>query len=139
MSKKALLTQFRKEYNEACTKDVAEGDCHHTDAVVDKFMNMETEEFDADDLNEIIDDVQDERQFNTPQTFGKDHPPSDVKTIKHFIFLIEGREPITIEEDSLQDAKDTMYNKMDIDLDEEVWQAVEIDICGSVENVAWIK
>jgi len=56
-TKESLLTDFEREYSEALQKDFGTDDTVYSDIVIDKYMNMDTELFDSDDLNEIIDKV----------------------------------------------------------------------------------
>jgi hypothetical protein len=61
--KKRLLSMFEKEYRRSIEIEnyfstVPAGE--NREAIIDKYMEMDTDEFDADDLNEIMDKVEEE-------------------------------------------------------------------------------
>lgn len=61
-TKKQLLKQFSKEYSTALKLEIDLfpniQDTPSCEAVLDKYMNMNVELFDADDLNEIVDQIE---------------------------------------------------------------------------------
>lgn len=71
LSKKDVLSLFEKEYNTAFQKEQREIsgklDGQLTEKVLDKYMNMDTDLFDSDDLNDIIDRIDNEKPKNKKQ------------------------------------------------------------------------
>lgn len=62
-----ILNAFENEYREATKHYQGDNidDCESGTKVIDKYMNMDTDLFDADDLDEIVDKVDEQRYLPT--------------------------------------------------------------------------
>lgn len=62
VTKQSILKAFEQEYRDALVNErsINSQDLPNREYVINKYMEMETDQFDADDLNEIIDKIEDE-------------------------------------------------------------------------------